>query len=126
MSRKINLEEYKQHLYLPKVHPQFKALVYFDKNILEVDGRHDYSMSGTFRTVAMDAINSIPVLIPAGSTSAKSYIPLGRMSRSRRITSVEPISSACGSWSNISDIQWATFREQIQRRFQPIDTMITA
>ena len=61
---------------VPMVYPQFKAIVYFDKNILEVDGRHDYSMSGTFRTVAMDAINSSPVLIPAGSTSAKTYIPL--------------------------------------------------
>jgi|GEM_PF-5524017 len=62
------------------VYPQVKALVYFDMNIAETDGDHDYRMTGAFRTAAVDAIDANPTLIGAGSASAATYVPLGSFS----------------------------------------------
>ena len=58
------------------VYPQVKALVYFDKNISEVDGVHDYTMTGSFRTAALSAIENNPALISAGESAAATYVPL--------------------------------------------------
>ncbi len=65
----------KEYAAVTMVYPEIKSLVHFDMNINEVNGRHDYTMTGSLRNQTLSAIDANPSLISRGESSAATYIP---------------------------------------------------